>query len=118
MRLRQPKTGRPREERLADEDVAYIKAQVAQTNESRMFVAAQFHREVYDEAVNGTYKGLRLPGDVDSVKSAFARAFKPDPKKRQALPPLYWRVLETLYGITEIGTRCWLSGHANDAPFP
>ncbi len=100
MRQSQIKTGRPREERLSDEDVAFVKAQIAESNESGTFIAAQFHREVYDEAGSGAYKGFRLPGDVDSVKSAFARAFKPDSKKRHPLPPLYCRILESLYGIT------------------
>ncbi|MEI6394111.1 MAG: tetratricopeptide repeat protein [Verrucomicrobiota bacterium] len=100
MRQSQIKTGRPRAERLSDEDVAFVKAQIAESNESGTFIAAQFHREVYDEAGSGAYKGFRLPGDVDSVKSAFARAFKPDSKKRHPLPPLYCRILESLYGIT------------------
>lgn len=78
MRQSQIKTGRPRAERLSDEDVAFVKAQIAESNESGTFIAAQFHREVYDEVGSGAYKGFRLPGDVDSVKSAFDRAFKPD----------------------------------------
>lgn len=100
MQKRAKKSGRPRLDRLSDEDVAYIKAQVAQSNASRIFVAAQFHREVHAEAASGNYKGLRLPSDVETVKSAFDGAFKPDPEKRESLPELYWRVLENLYGIT------------------
>lgn len=93
------KFGRPQLPRLEDEDIAFIKAEVAESNESKRFVAAQFHREIYEETTNGSYKGLPLPSDVESVKSAFDGAFKPNRKRRDSLPELYYRVLEALYGI-------------------
>jgi TolB-like protein/Tfp pilus assembly protein PilF len=99
MKTLAPKSGRPPLPRLEDEDIAFIKAQVAQTNASKVFVAAQFHRELFEEAVAGGYSRFLLPGDVESVKSAFAGAFKSGLARRSSLPELYYRVMESLYGI-------------------
>lgn len=101
MKKKIEKPGRPRKERLGDEDVAFIKQQILARFRSNFNT---FYHAVFDmvtDAKNGhKYLGLRQPNDVETVASAFKDAFQRPSEKARPLPELYWRAMKEIIGVS------------------
>jgi len=88
-----PKLGRPTEERLAPEHVAWLKAAI----QRKFKVLRRFYEKVYSEAKKHEYAIYERPTSENSVARAFAFAFN----GQRSLPDLFQVVLCVLLEINE-----------------
>ena len=88
--------GRPRESRLSQDDVAFIKKKI----DERYTTKANFYQAAFSIASDPKYAGHDQPSNVETVTRAFTSAFTQNQSAARALPKLYWLILKELLDIT------------------